>query len=169
LLFDYSAYTSLLKVVDWPTVLSVGEQQRLAFIRLFAFFTLTPNNEQLIRATLVLFDESTSAIDAKTEQEIYAHLIQLHIWFVTISHRTSLIHLHTQSLQLSLNNNRRQLRKQQSIEQQISITSSFENNDENKLLKDETNKNEPTDTTNIRVDIILIYPELTSMTYLLLI
>jgi len=156
-LFNYSTSIFLLKVVDWSTILSVGEQQRLSFIRLFAVFTLPPNNEQLIRETLVLFDESTSAIDAKTEQEIYAHLIQLHIWFVTISHRPSLVHLHTKSLQLSSNKNRRQLIEQQSIEQQISTTSSFENNDENKLLKDETNKNEFADIKNIRVNIFLIY------------
>jgi ABC-type uncharacterized transport system fused permease/ATPase subunit len=132
--------------------LSVGEQQRLSFIRLFAFFTLTSNNEQVVRQTLVLFDESTSAIDAKTEQQIYTLLIRLHIWFVTISHRPSLVHLHTKSLQLSSNKNHRQ-----SIEQQISTPSSVENSDEDILLEDETNKNEPMDTMNIQVNIILIY------------
>jgi putative ATP-binding cassette transporter len=139
-------------IVDWSKVLSVGEQQRLAFIRLFALFTLSPNSEQLRRETLVLFDESTSAIDAKTEEQIYTQLIQLQIWFVTISHRPSLVHLHTKSLQFSSNKNR-----QQSIEQSISIASSFENNDENKLLKDEINQNESIDTTNIRVDIHFLH------------
>ena len=133
LLERYSLHT----VADWPTVLSVGEQQRLAFIRLFAFFTLTPNNDPLRREALVLLDESTSAIDAKTEQEIYKHLIQLRIWFVTISHRPSLVHLHEKSLQLSSNKNRLQLREEQSIEPQISMaSSSLENNDEDQLPKD---------------------------------
>ncbi|CAF0979834.1 unnamed protein product [Adineta ricciae] len=90
-------------VVDWSTVLSVGEQQRLAFLRLFAYFTLSSNYNQLIHETLVLFDESTSAVDAKTEHEIYANLIRLQVWFVTISHRTSLIDLHTKTLHLYLN------------------------------------------------------------------
>lgn len=40
--------------------------------------------------------------------------------------------------------------EQQSIEQQISM------DDENKLLKDEMNENEPMDTKNIRVSIIFM-------------
>ena len=47
---------------------------------------------------MVLFDEATSAIDAPTECKIYARLIELHVWFVTISHRSSLNHLHAISL-----------------------------------------------------------------------
>jgi putative ATP-binding cassette transporter len=127
-----------LQVVNWPTVLSVGEQQRLSFIRLLAFFTLTPNNDQIIRETLVLFDESTSAVDAKTEHEIYTHLIRLRVWFVTISHRPSLVHLHTKSLQFSLNKDQPSI-EQVHIEPQMSTKSSFENNDENQPLNDEIN------------------------------
>jgi len=82
-------------------LLSTGEQQRLSFIRLFAFFTLPSNKEQLAKETLVFLDESTSAIDVQTEYKIYLQLTQLHVWFVTISHRSSLKNLHAKYLEFS--------------------------------------------------------------------
>lgn len=86
-------------------LLSMGEQQRLSFIRLLAFFTLTPNKNQLVHETLVFLDESTSAIDVRTEHKIYQQLTQLNVWFVTISHRSSLKNLHTKWLQFSPDGN----------------------------------------------------------------
>lgn len=128
---------TLQTVVDWSAVLSVGEQQRLAFIRLFAFFMLTSNDDQLRRETLVLLDESTSAIDAKTEQQIYTHLVQLQVWFVTISHRSSLVHFHEKSLQLSLNSNH----TPEPVETPVTIISpSLENKDEDQLLTNRINE-----------------------------
>lgn len=47
-----------------------------------------------------MFDESTSAVDAKTELKIYELLNDFHIWFVTISHRPSLIRYHQKELKL---------------------------------------------------------------------
>ena len=97
-----------MKVAEWPTVLSVGEQQRVSFIRLLALFTLKPSSPQLVRQTMVLFDEATSAIDAPTECKIYARLIELHVWFVTITHRSSLTHLHAISLRFIPNTDQHQ-------------------------------------------------------------
>ncbi|UJR10859.1 hypothetical protein I4U23_015047 [Adineta vaga] len=108
-------------IVDWSKILSVGEQQRLSFVRLFAYVTLSSNHDQLVREILVLFDESTSAVDAKTEHEIYAHLIRLQVWFVTISHRSSLIHLHPKSLHLYTN---------KTLQQQTTTILSLENNED---------------------------------------
>ncbi|UJR27951.1 hypothetical protein I4U23_009210 [Adineta vaga] len=88
-------------IVDWTTHLSIGEQQRLAFIRLFALFKYHP---ETIMSTLVMFDESTSALDTKIEAIIYQTLNDLHIWFVTISHRLSLIKHHHKELKLYLPN-----------------------------------------------------------------
>lgn len=77
--------------------MSIGEQQRLAFIRLFALFKYSPNERM---NTLVMFDESTSAVDTKTEGIIYKLLHDLQIWFVTISHRLSLLKYHQKELKL---------------------------------------------------------------------
>ena len=91
---------SLLETIDWSVVLSIGEQQRLAFLRLFVFVTFMPKKE-----TLILFDESTSAIDLNTEEHIYKHLIRLGLWFVTISHRSSLAQWHHRTLHFAANAN----------------------------------------------------------------
>ncbi|CAF1183425.1 unnamed protein product [Rotaria sordida] len=149
LLYLLQRYT-LDTIIDWPTVLSVGEQQRLSFIRLLAFFTLTPNNDQLIRKTLVLFDEATSAIDVTTEHEIYARLIQLRVWFVTISHRSSLVHLHAKSLHFFSNKDR-----QQSIEQtqtECQVLTLNDGDDEKKLEENENNEIEAIDIKYCQID-----------------
>ena len=49
-----------------------------------------------------MLDESTSAIDTTTETVLYQLMIDLNIWFVTISHRPSLIRYHSQELKLRL-------------------------------------------------------------------
>ena len=49
-----------------------------------------------------MLDESTSAIDTTTESIIYQLLIDLNVWFVTISHRPSLIRYHNKELKLFL-------------------------------------------------------------------
>jgi hypothetical protein len=81
----------------------------LAFIRLFALFKYHPSEKI---NTLVMFDESTSAVDTETEAVIYQLMNDLHIWFVTISHRPSLIKYHHKELKLSspnLNNRENEL------------------------------------------------------------
>ena len=89
--------------------MSIGEQQRLAFVRLFALFKYSPDQA---KKALVMFDESTSAIDTTTETMIYRVLNEFHIWYVTISHRSSLIKYHQKELKLyspSIHNRQNQL------------------------------------------------------------
>jgi putative ATP-binding cassette transporter len=50
-------------ILDWPNVLGTGEQQRLAFARIF-----------LVRPQIVFLDESTTAIDSASERQLYAEL-----------------------------------------------------------------------------------------------
>jgi hypothetical protein len=50
--------------------------------------------------TLILLDESTSAIDIHTESTIYQTMLRLHVWFITISHRPSLKFYHSVELKL---------------------------------------------------------------------
>ena len=85
------------KVFDWSRCLSIGEQQRLSFIRLFTLFTYSNISST---NTLVLIDESTSGIDIHTESIIYQTMLRLHIWFITLSHRLSLKSYHSIELKL---------------------------------------------------------------------
>jgi putative ATP-binding cassette transporter len=74
---------------DWGKLLSVGEQQRLAFARAL-----------VARPRYALLDESTSALDAANEELLYAQLEELSITPVSISHRPALQKYHCQVLEL---------------------------------------------------------------------
>ena len=63
---DGNAKRGLDTVLDWSNTLSLGEQQRLAFGRVF-----------LHRPRLVILDESTSAMDVHCETKMYSLLSDL--------------------------------------------------------------------------------------------
>lgn len=65
---------------DWSHILSLGEQQKLAFARVFAK-----------RPRWVFLDEATSAMDEETESRLYGHLASLPgITVVSVGHRSTL-------------------------------------------------------------------------------
>ena len=75
--------------IDWPRVLSVGEQQRIAFARVL-----------LAQAKFVLLDESTSALDIPTERAVYQLLRDAGAGYVSVGHRSSLLPFHDSVLEL---------------------------------------------------------------------
>ena len=75
--------------IDWPKVLSVGEQQRIAFARVL-----------LAKAKFVLLDESTSALDIPTERAVYQLLRDAGAGYVSVGHRSSLLPFHDSVLEL---------------------------------------------------------------------
>lgn len=79
-------------VDDWSRILSLGEQQRLAFIRIL-----------LLRPDIVFLDESTSALDEPREAQAYEILHQLlpQMAVVSVGHRSSLLHCHDKQLVLA--------------------------------------------------------------------
>ncbi|KAL6627192.1 hypothetical protein ACP70R_030918 [Stipagrostis hirtigluma subsp. patula] len=72
---------------DWASVLSLGEQQRLAFARLL-----------LAKPTLVLLDESTSALDETNEAHLYSQIEAAGITYISIGHRKTLHKFHNKAL-----------------------------------------------------------------------
>ncbi|XP_057725979.1 ABC transporter D family member 2, chloroplastic isoform X2 [Arachis stenosperma] len=76
---------SLDSTYEWSSVLSLGEQQRLAFARLL-----------LSRPQLVLLDESTSALDEANELIGAAD-----ITYISIGHRSTLRYYHSKILSIS--------------------------------------------------------------------
>ena len=75
---------------DWPRILSLGEQQRLAFGRLL-----------LNAPRFVVLDEATSALDVATEDHLYALLRQRDLSVISIGHRPTLKAFHDTVLELS--------------------------------------------------------------------
>jgi putative ATP-binding cassette transporter len=73
----------LSKIVDWTNVLSLGEQQRVAFARLF-----------LKMPSIAFLDEATSALDEENERLLYERLRESGIAFVSIGHRSTLKQFH---------------------------------------------------------------------------
>lgn len=77
-------------VHDWASVLSLGEQQRLAFARLL-----------LAKPTLVLLDESTSALDDINEVHLYSQIEAAGITYISVGHRKTLHRFHNKVLCIS--------------------------------------------------------------------
>jgi len=93
---DHSIRTSnsssgLDAIVDWGNVLSLGEQQRLAFGRVFVH-----------QPRLVIVDEATSAMDVIAEEKMYGLLQQMTdvVTYVSVGHRPTLLKYHNKKLHL---------------------------------------------------------------------
>jgi len=76
--------------LDWATVLSLGEQQRLAFARLL-----------LTKPRYAVLDEATSALDLGNEQRLYDQLKHKDTTFISVGHRPSLLKYHDYVLELN--------------------------------------------------------------------
>lgn len=74
---------------DWPRLLSLGEQQRLAFARLL-----------LNAPKVVVLDEATSALDVGTERYLYQLLVEREMAVVSVGHRPTLREFHDTVLEL---------------------------------------------------------------------
>jgi ABC-type uncharacterized transport system fused permease/ATPase subunit len=77
-------------IADWSQILSVGEQQRLAFARLLV---QSPQ--------YALLDEATSALDRANEAQLYRQLQTTKITYISVAHRASLRTFHRLVLELT--------------------------------------------------------------------
>lgn len=75
--------------LDWANVLSLGEQQRLAFARLL-----------INKPRYAILDEATSALDFKNEELLYQKLDETETTYISVGHRMSLLRYHEYVLEL---------------------------------------------------------------------
>jgi vitamin B12/bleomycin/antimicrobial peptide transport system ATP-binding/permease protein len=95
---DGDVAKGLYATMDWSSVLSLGEQQRLAFGRLLVH-----------RPRLVILDEASSALDMASEDRMYTLLrdmtrkgsISAATTYISVGHRASLMTYHDLRLQLN--------------------------------------------------------------------
>ncbi|MCX6971198.1 MAG: ABC transporter ATP-binding protein/permease [Verrucomicrobia bacterium] len=71
------------QIEDWTNILSLGEQQRISFARIF-----------LNKPLIAFLDESTSALDEGDERTLYRNLLETGISFVSVGHRSTLKEFH---------------------------------------------------------------------------
>lgn len=76
-------------VNDWEKLLSVGEQQRLAFARVLVH-----------EPSIVILDEATSALDSGNEALLYERLRARGATLISIAHRPAVLRHHTHVLRL---------------------------------------------------------------------
>jgi len=77
------------RVVDWGSILSLGEQQRIAFARLF-----------LRKPRFAFLDEATSALDEENQKDLYQMIKKSGMGYISVGHRTTLIQYHDRLLTL---------------------------------------------------------------------
>jgi putative ATP-binding cassette transporter len=75
---------------DWAKVLSVGEQQRLAFARIL-----------IGKPRFAILDEATSALDSANEDSLYRQLLEMNTTLVSVAHRPAILKYHKQVLELN--------------------------------------------------------------------
>lgn len=74
---------------DWGKILSLGEQQRVAFARaLFA------------KPRFIILDEATSALDLTNEDMLYQKLLESGATLISVSHRLNILKYHVHVLEL---------------------------------------------------------------------
>jgi putative ATP-binding cassette transporter len=92
-------YGGLDTLRDWPRLLSLGEQQRIAIARAL-----------LVRPRYLFLDEATSAVDFVTERSLYEALADSDITCISVGHRDSILSYHQHELRL-LGHGRWQVRR----------------------------------------------------------
>jgi putative ATP-binding cassette transporter len=75
--------------LPWESLLSLGEQQRLAFARLL-----------VTDPSFTILDEATSALDLENERNLYQQLQEAKTTFISVGHRESLFQYHHKVLEL---------------------------------------------------------------------
>ncbi|MDJ0717569.1 MAG: ABC transporter ATP-binding protein/permease [Prochloraceae cyanobacterium] len=76
-------------IENWNQILSMGEQQRVAFARLL-----------LTQPRYAILDEATSALDVQNEQSLYQQLQSRSTTYISVGHRPTLLQYHHQVLEV---------------------------------------------------------------------
>merc|ERR1711920_1172919 len=84
--------------ISWADVLSLGEQQRLQFARLFWHHEWVCKHKASRQGFFAVLDESTASMDTFSEKRCYQACCQRRIGFLSVAHRPTVIQYHTKVL-----------------------------------------------------------------------
>ncbi|MEA5536924.1 ABC transporter ATP-binding protein/permease [Crocosphaera sp. XPORK-15E] len=131
--------------LPWENVLSLGEQQRLAFARIL-----------VDRPDFTILDEATSALDLSNEENLYQQLQQTKTTFISVGHRESLFSYHQWVLELLEDSSWQMLSMEEYKKIKLNHINPFQDNEiEAELI--ETKKSQPQ--LNFLEDITIIQPD----------
>ncbi|MEH2114167.1 ABC transporter ATP-binding protein/permease [Nostoc sp.] len=143
--------------VPWENILSLGEQQRLAFARLL-----------VTHPRFTILDEATSALDLINERNLYQQLQETKTTFISVGHRESLFNYHQWVLELSQDSSW-QLLTVQDYRQQKAREIVINNSPENPkitidILPNNESKNQPEVSPEIDTIVGLSHKEMQTLT-----
>ncbi|MBD2253932.1 ABC transporter ATP-binding protein/permease [Nostoc parmelioides] len=137
--------------VPWENILSLGEQQRLAFARLL-----------VTHPRFTILDEATSALDLKNEGSLYQRLQETKTTFISVGHRESLFDYHQWVLELVQDSSWQLMRVEDYRNQKQGITKPIVNTQVTiDISSEDESPNEPA----INTDERLSHKEMNALTY----
>ena len=83
--------------IPWDSTLSLGEQQRLQFCRLFWHHEWHQKHGNG-RGFYAVLDESTASLDVKSEVAVYSECRKRGMGFLSVAHRPTVIKFHDEVL-----------------------------------------------------------------------
>lgn len=86
--------------LSWTSILSLGEQQRIQFCRLFWHFEKYTLGGGHPGDFLAVLDESISSMDVYSETVVYSQCVSSGMSFLSIAHRPTTLRFHQRVLQL---------------------------------------------------------------------
>ncbi|MFW9262294.1 ABC transporter ATP-binding protein/permease [Nostoc sp. CALU 546] len=141
--------------VPWENILSIGEQQRLAFARLL-----------VTHPSFTILDEATSALDLQNEGRLYQQLQDTKTTFISVGHRESLFDYHQWVLELAQDSSWQLVTVQDYRNQKIITHNSTENT---RITIDRLPNNESQDQSEILTQkaksVGLSHKEMTELTF----
>jgi len=84
--------------ISWADVLSLGEQQRLQFVRLFWHHDWVKRYGEQSQGFFAVLDESSASMDTTSETRVYLACCHRRIGLLSVAHRPTVIPFHSKVL-----------------------------------------------------------------------
>jgi len=89
--------------ISWADVLSLGEQQRIQFCRLFWHYDWHVRHGDTSQGFFAILDESSASMDTASEMTVYKSLRKKQIGFLSVAHRPTVIQYHEKVIDFQFN------------------------------------------------------------------